>query len=56
MKKKIKDLTLEECAEICKKQDGCKNCPLGGEKGCYRAYLSELRYLKDIDLESEVEL
>ena len=28
MKKKIKDLTLEEMNKICKKQFTCRNCPL----------------------------
>lgn len=28
MKKKIKDLKVEELKEICLKQDGCRECPL----------------------------
>ena len=27
MKKKIKDLTLEECRKICNSQNGCHDCP-----------------------------
>ena len=28
MKKKIKDLTVEECIKICKKQKACAGCPI----------------------------
>lgn len=28
MKKKIKDLTIEESEKVCFKQDNCTNCPL----------------------------
>lgn len=28
MKKKIKDLTVDECKKICNKSEYCDNCPL----------------------------
>ena len=28
MKKKIKDLTIEEIKRVCKKQTSCESCPL----------------------------
>ena len=33
-KKKIKDLTQEECENICRKYDWCWNCPLVETKKC----------------------
>lgn len=51
LKKKIKDLTLEECKRICEDYDTCKyDCPL--HKVC-----SELTFLfEDEDLEQVVEV
>ena len=54
MKKKIKDLTLEELNEICTKYDGCKGCPFQ-EIDC--EYLSEYFILKEQKiLEQEIEV
>ena len=53
MKKKIKDLTITECIDICDKQRGCENCPL--EKAlCVDRFSWHEKY--DKDLESEVEV
>ena len=48
MKKKIKDLTLEECRKICEKQDSCSDCPIYDE-------ICGIRIIR-IHLEREVEV
>ena len=56
MKKKIKDLTLEEMSEICSKHY-CENCPLsvvGTHGGCYEQAYFLVNYA-DKFRESEVE-
>lgn len=62
MKKKIKDLTLEECGEICvryvKKGEGCLNdyaqnikCPLWYANSCLKGFIEKIQYI-----EGEVEI
>ena len=57
MKKKIKDLTLEEMVKICKKDGGeCINCPLTSI--CVHIYdgdFSHLEYAK-VELNKEIEV
>ena len=57
LKKKIKDLTLEECKKICKSKH-CKECPLSfGES--FLCQLGKIRYdeeSKNFDIEKEVEV
>lgn len=50
MKKKIKDLTLEECKKICENNNTCTICPMGTV--CYQTPI----YYEDEDLEQEVEV
>ena len=59
MKKKIKDLTLGECIEICNKQKSCCNCPLRNPNYfglCYLDILKAMKDYKNIDLKREVEI
>lgn len=46
MKKKIKDLTLEERGEICLKNRNCDACPLSAGYDC----------VKDIDIKKFIEV
>lgn len=48
IKKKIKDLTLEECDKICKKYELCYGCPLEETIKCI--------YYNEEALEEEVEV
>jgi len=55
MKKKIKELTLEETKNICMKC-GCKKCPLFVkigkiQKGCIKEYLT----LGNLEMEIEID-
>lgn len=52
MKKKIKDLTLEELSNKCA-IGSCRDCPFYFEVDCYKPHWY---LLKHIDLESEVEV
>lgn len=57
MKKKIKDLTLEEMFKICKSHNLCVDCNLQSIKTgcrCYKEIMSEV--LVNFDLEREVEV
>lgn len=58
MKKKIKDLTLEECKKICDKDVYCDNCrlQLGEKKRCYYIFLEDLKFFTKNILESKVEV
>lgn len=60
MKKKIKDLTLEDDVEksICEKYKNCIDCPLRSKSSyCYYDYLLAKQQNKyQIDLEREVEV
>lgn len=64
MKKKIKDLTLEEMQKICNKHYYCRNCPLflkqiEGENGFidYQcAHELDYDYIDKKELEKEVEV
>ena len=58
MKKKIKDLTLEECKKICRNTECCDDCPLfyGENKYCRAIELAIIENNKSIDLEIEVEV
>ena len=54
MKKKIKDLTLEECDKICafhnKKGTSCLNqhikCPLYFANSCLKGFIEKLQYIE----------
>ena len=51
MKKKIKDLTLEECRKICARSSSCYNCPFFDDN------LRKCRPVIDLlDWEQEVEV
>lgn len=59
MKKKIKDLTLEDMNKICKEHQLCSYCPLKTDKtsvkyDCYRDIMVDV--LVSFDLESKVEI
>ena len=59
MKKKIKDLTLEECKQICLKNSCKNNCPLSLEpSGCWYGFKDYLvktqKIIKSKQLEKEV--
>ena len=61
MKKKIKDLTLEECKKICNEHFNCSDCPLMmvEMEDRYLCYWDKVRIdkaIKTFDLESEVEV
>ena len=61
MKKKIKDLTLEEAKVICEKHYGCNKCPLNFNKNasCVPCYLDKLtcdKYATDYQLNKEVKV
>ena len=51
MKKKIKDLTLEECRKICEKQRFCNGCPFyGHDNHCmYVGDASHIDYEVEVD-------
>ena len=49
MKKKIKDLTLEECNNICSKAESCSMCPLQNTIKCINTDTAQL------DIEVEVD-
>lgn len=50
MKKKIKDLTLEECELICKKRDCCEDrCPL------ITCYLGLKKHPEYLEMEVEID-
>ena len=49
-KKKIKDLTLKECLQICKK-NSCSNCPLKAKKKYKNdCFYAKTKYKLDIPL------
>ena len=50
MKKKIKDITIEEIVKVCKKQYDCYSCPL--EQICA---IFPMQYKKK-DLEKEIKI
>lgn len=52
MKKKIKDLTLEEQEKICKKNNDCLECPLLLCNFCFMGILNEL-INKEIEVEDD---
>ena len=49
MKKKIKELTIEEAQKICSKFGNCRECLL------YKFYCLDLSYLTKKELEQEIE-
>ena len=50
MKKKIKDLTVQECKSICKKRDCCEaGCPL------YACYLGIKKHPEYLEMEVEID-
>lgn len=53
MKKKIKDLTLEETNKICTSSSKCKSCHLQINKLCL---ISMIGFLKEQDLNKEIEV
>ena len=57
MKKKIKDLTLNECKKFCENYDkeGCKKCPLYNIV-CADFEIYYTRMCIDDDLEREIEI
>lgn len=60
MKKKIKDLTLEEATKICEKNLHCDKCPLllfikRSRTYCYHVFLLATNG-KKVDLDKEVEI
>jgi len=57
MKKKIKDLTDEECQKICDKYHNCDICPLYGIAACLTIGIHiPLKFVSAEDLEREVEV
>ena len=57
MKKKIKDLTFEECQRICDKRITCLNCPIRySSNSCRLMVLREMQYEPKDELEREVEI
>lgn len=57
VKKKIKDLTYEECYKICDKRTTCLNCPIRySTNSCRLVILRELQYEPKDELEIEVEV
>ena len=54
MKKKIKDLTLEELSKFCHKQDNCIDCPFGYGYS-YECPVCELKNREDLESEVEVD-
>lgn len=60
MKKKIKDLTIEECQKFCEKRMGCdKKCPMFfeiGKSGNYCPFVAVDGKVKDFYLEREIEV
>ena len=58
MKKKVKDLTLEEFDKICSKyDDSCNGCPFKPLNDCedLRDYLESQDYLRMLEQEIEVD-
>ena len=60
MKKKIKDLTLEEMNKICRQYKVCLYCPLKTDKSsvrcnCYRDIMIDVIVAFDLDTEVEVD-
>ena len=55
MKKKIKDLTLDECVKICSVREDCQDCPLLSRDTCV---INDMNYLamKISQLEKEIEV
>lgn len=57
MKKKIKDLTLDDCEQVCSKYKDCKKCPIVfSKKSAIHCMLIAIRcgYTPQGDLEREV--
>lgn len=55
MKKKIKDLTLNDCRKICKKKDAeCQGCPLCSV--CYTLGDRDFCNLDDVGIELNKEI
>lgn len=54
MKKKIKDLTIEEMASLCRKQDNCIDCPFDYGYS-YQCPICELKNRNDLESEVEVD-
>lgn len=52
MKKKVRDLTLGEIAEICENSENCKNCPL--YEYCPKRYITPNGMAEDLDKEIEL--
>lgn len=56
MKKKIKDLTLLECRQICDGREHCEGCPLRRIDTCYFCVANCVLGLKEEFLEKEIDL
>ena len=53
MKKKIKDLTLEECEKLCHKRPTCTRCPI--KEFCYNYFCDvqdrALKYKREVEVD-----
>lgn len=54
MKKKIKDLTLEEAMKICSK-NSCRDCPLNNIPYNTACHLNYLEFREDLTKEVEID-